>query len=377
MTLQKQHSPTTHDEVVAVSALTTDTWNTPEQELPPATQHTATGAGKDLPNLDLLRSVAVISVLVAHISGAIHQDHYGLFYGAFGVGIFFLHTALVLMWSLERRPNALDFYIRRIARIYPLSIVIVLLAVFLHAKVSSFPQYGPFYLYAAPTFKQTIAHVLLIQNFFSGNFIVYPMWSLPIEVQMYVLLPALSFYLRRKKSLWPLLLAWVFFVAILYHFGARETNLSFAIPFFLPGLIGYVGFSTWTPRLPGWSFLLFLGIIVWIGGHSPNWPAATWPCLALGLLLPNFRQLRPGPLPTACWHIARYSYGIYLTHPFAILLGLYVCRHSSLVVQYGVLFTSLTVFSVVAYHLVEAPCMHAGARLARSMTAPASISRTM
>ena len=56
--------------------------------------------------------------------------------GTFGVLIFFVHTSLVLMYSMERsdmRGEALfaNFYIRRIFRIYPLSVLAVLVAVML------------------------------------------------------------------------------------------------------------------------------------------------------------------------------------------------------------------------------------------------------
>ena len=51
--------------------------------------------------------------------------------------LFFVHTSLVLMYSMQRSPlrgGALfrDFYIRRFFRIYPLSILTVLAAVALH-----------------------------------------------------------------------------------------------------------------------------------------------------------------------------------------------------------------------------------------------------
>ena len=84
---------------------------------------TPTGSGKDLTNLDLVRSVAVCCVVMAHIYSVFDRPPPGIFYGGIGVALFFVHTALVLMWSLERRPNTVDFYIRRIARIYPLAIV--------------------------------------------------------------------------------------------------------------------------------------------------------------------------------------------------------------------------------------------------------------
>ena len=48
--------------------------------------------------------------------------------------MFFVHTALVLMWSLDRRPHILDFYIRRIFRIYPLAIFAVLCALLVRPR---------------------------------------------------------------------------------------------------------------------------------------------------------------------------------------------------------------------------------------------------
>ncbi|HVG27205.1 MAG TPA: acyltransferase [Acidobacteriaceae bacterium] len=331
---------------------------------------TATGSGKDLPNLDVLRATAVISVLVHHILLQQGMVPYGMGVGGFGVGLFFVHTALVLMWSLERRPNTLDFYIRRVARIYPLAMTVLLVVVTTHAPVSSFSAAGPYFLYQVPTVKQVLTHLFLVQNLFSGNFILYVMWSLPIEVQMYVLLPPLFFFLRVNRSLWPLILFWILAVAFAWNrFGPQEMNLISAAGYFLCGLIAFVGFSRWRPHLPGWLFLVFLAVILYVGGSANNWHLAVFPCLALGLLLPMFHQLRPSPLTRAAWFISRYSYGLYLMHPLSLVLAFYLCANRSHALQWTVLFGSLLLLSVAAYHLIEAPGIRLGSRLARRVAA--------
>ena len=329
------------------------------------TERTATGTGKDLPNLDLLRATAVCCVVMAHIFSAVNRLPPGRFYGGIGVSLFFVHTALVLMWSLDRRPNTLDFYLRRIARIYPLAIVSLLVVVLTHAPVATFAPGGPFFHYLAPTYKQLGTHLLLVQNFFSGNFLLYPMWSLPVEMQMYLLLPVFFFFLNRNMARWPLMLFWLLAAAFAHKcFGLQEVNLAVSIPYFIPGIMAYAGFCRSKAVLPGWSFVIALAAITWVGGNVTNWQQAWWPCLALGLVLPFFRQLRQSILTKVCWQIARYSYGIYLLHPFSLVLAFYFCRNCRWPVQYAVLFGSLAVFSIAAFHLIEAPFMRLGAKVA-------------
>src|SRR5271170_548672 len=52
---------------------------------------TATGTGKDLPNLDVLRAAAVSCVLVSHILSALNRIPPGYWYGGFG-GVPFLRS---------------------------------------------------------------------------------------------------------------------------------------------------------------------------------------------------------------------------------------------------------------------------------------------
>jgi peptidoglycan/LPS O-acetylase OafA/YrhL len=61
-------------------------------------------------NLDLLRSLAVVFVVVSHLpeaagvpvsNGTYHLQALGLL----GVGIFFIHTTLVLMLSVDRQSG--------------------------------------------------------------------------------------------------------------------------------------------------------------------------------------------------------------------------------------------------------------------------------
>ena len=83
-------------------------------------------------NLDLLRAIAVLLVLAQHLCRRFYVDQLGWVQtssiGYFGVLLFFVHTSLVLMYSMEGWQLLKNFHIRRIFRIYPLSLIAVLAA---------------------------------------------------------------------------------------------------------------------------------------------------------------------------------------------------------------------------------------------------------
>jgi len=138
-------------------------------------------------NLDFLRSVAVLLVLAQHLSlrtqlasiGWVQTDSLGLF----GVLLFFVHTSLVLMWSMERsglrgRRLLKDFYVRRIFRNYPLSVLAIVVAVALHLDSNVNGVAG--LSYGALASKLAIAsQLLLVQNLVHIKSIVNVLWSLP------------------------------------------------------------------------------------------------------------------------------------------------------------------------------------------------------
>src|ERR1039457_4755647 len=93
---------------------------------------------KDSANLDLLRAAAVMSVYFAHLHTNLSGQHSDLpwHFGQLGVLMFFVHTSLVLMMSMERMVANANFipgfYVRRWFRIYPLSIFCVLMSYWFH-----------------------------------------------------------------------------------------------------------------------------------------------------------------------------------------------------------------------------------------------------
>lgn len=163
---------------------------------------------KEMPNLDLLRSIAVSLVVVEHTLIAMHYHWIGswniAWLGVVGVFIFFVHTSLVLMWSLDRHPHVMGFYVRRIFRIYPLAIVILLTSVIF--RIPSLKDAGGHTFFAMPHLRALVENLLLIQDIHGGQSIWGVMWSLPFEVQMYFLLPFLFFFVRKNffcGQSWP------------------------------------------------------------------------------------------------------------------------------------------------------------------------------
>jgi peptidoglycan/LPS O-acetylase OafA/YrhL len=327
----------------------------------------------DSPNLDLLRAYAVILVIISHLK---HELGWGDWntraLGFCGVALFFVHTTLVLMMSLERHgSDALSFFVRRAFRIYPLAMVSVLLmALMMRAG-------------GAPLSVGAIASNLLLVQHVTGHASSPPqLWTLPYELQMYLVLPAIYTFTRVARPLLRTALLYLLglappaaLVAISRNWTmpldttgsmlVYATGIAF-VPCFLPGVMAFLLANRVRPSFNP----LVLGAVV-VGGpiaisavlpDGEVSPPLLWAlCLAVGLTIPFCREVSFKPLATLGSFIAKYSYSIYLTHLVVIVFTLaqpgpwYVRVPQFIVMQLAV--------SILFYRTIEAPCIRIGMRL--------------
>jgi peptidoglycan/LPS O-acetylase OafA/YrhL len=325
-------------------------------------------------NLDLLRAIAVLLVLAQHLCSRMHIEHVAWApvrsLGLFGVLLFFVHTSLVLMYSMERsglKGTGLlkDFYIRRIMRVYPLSIIAILAAVALHLE-SDVNGTGGLSYGQLPGKMALLSQFLLVQNLVHVKSIVNVLWSLPFEVQMYLFLPFLFTWARRKRILWPLLVLWM--VSLLAAWvqprvpALDRASLLRFVPCFLPGVVAFV--MPRIPRLSSYLWPVFILGLVAVFVTNPILPLGWALCLVLGLMLPFFRQIQSKAIRTISNRIATYSYGIYVSHQFCIWLALGVLAARPLWFRFGLLSVLLILLPVILYHGIEKPMIRVGIRLA-------------
>ena len=326
-------------------------------------------------NLDFLRTIAVLLVLGQHLTRRMFGDSTSLptgYLGLFGVLLFFVHTSLVLMSSMERsglqgRTLLKDFYIRRFFRIYPLSILTVAVALSLHlgSDINHVPglSYGPL-----PSFSATLVQFLLLQNVARVKSIVNVLWSLPFEVQMYLFLPFLFAWVRRrsKTMLWSLFALWLLSLAGAWtqtHVRILDrAPLLLFVPCFLPGIIAYA--LPHRPRFRSFLWPIFIVALVFAYTVQPGLALGRWLCLALGLAIPFFHEIQTPWLTLISHRIAKYSYGIYLSHQFCIWLALGVLAGYSLWLRTSMLIVSLLLVPVALYHGLEKPMIGLGVRIA-------------
>ncbi len=329
-------------------------------------------------NLDLLRAVAVLLVLAQHLLNRFQwagKPGMGTpAMGSFGVLLFFVHTCLVLMYSMERinldgRRLADNFYIRRIFRIYPLSILAVLTAAALHLDSGLDGTQGLSHVTTIST-GRIVSNLLLVQNLIKPGSIVNVLWSLPYEVQMYIFLPFLFLWIRGKQSaLRTLTILWAaaVIVAIAHRqvagiFPFDRLGLVQYVPCFLPGVIAFV--LPHAPRVKSFLWLPFILVLVCVFAVVPYAPTGWVLCLVLGLAIPFFGEIKTSWLRWTSHHIATYSYGIYLSHQFCIWLAADVIGGWSAWVRFPTLAMLLIGIPIVLYHTIEKPMIGLGMRVA-------------
>jgi len=321
-------------------------------------------------NLDVLRAMAVSMVVVQHILLTTRIYRIGMldigWLGYFGVFLFFIHTSLVLMWSLERNSDPVNFYVRRIFRIYPLAIFAVLVTVTFHLPAIRNGNGDAFYW--APGIKNIISNVLLTQNLFWGPDILGVMWSLPLEIDMYLMLPFLFWFTPGKSAIWRLLLLWTAITILDVSALPAETSIfPMFIPHFLAGVIAYVGFYKFRPRIPSFMLPVVIVASLFVFLTLPSMRRAWVVTLFLGMALPLFRPIRARWIVAPCHQIAKYSYSIYLMHSFCVVLGFKVLHQYNLAVRLLGVFLPLAAIVLPTYHFIEKPMIDWGARLGKKV----------
>ena len=186
------------------------------------------------PEIDGLRALAVLSVLGFHI--------FGIRGGFVGVDIFFVISGYLITKILIVELNSgsfsfLEFYSRRIRRIFP-ALIVVLFSCFVIGWVTlladEFKLLGK-HIFAGATFSSNIV-LWLEAGYFDRASDLKPLlhlWSLGVEEQFYIFWPlllALAFWRRWKKLPFIAIFIGVSFACNLYLSSVNATYAFYWLP---------------------------------------------------------------------------------------------------------------------------------------------------
>ncbi|MFF7981317.1 acyltransferase family protein [Streptomyces sp. NPDC007901] len=181
---------------------------------PPSRTQASTPA-PSLPSLTGLRWMAAVLVFGLHV----HNFRYfggaggrfmswGFEAGASGVSFFFVLSGFVLMWSARPGDRAPRFWWRRVARVYPVHLVTVVVALVMAFTLPRQPR---------PTLPQGLADVFLVHSWWRPWWqTLDPVsWSLACEAFFYAAFPLLALVLRRLEARGATVLAGLSVLAVL------------------------------------------------------------------------------------------------------------------------------------------------------------------
>ena len=338
-------------------------------------------------DIDGLRAAAVVPVVLFHAGVP------GFSGGFVGVDVFFvisgyLITALIAEEIRNERFSIVTFYERRVRRIFP-ALIAVLVASAALATMLLFPSQFRIFarsVVAAMLFSSNILFWLKTGYFAppTGGQALLHTWSLAVEEQFYIVFPVMLFLVHRWLSgrwiAWLAPLAILSFVVSVWGVTHAPTATFYLAPtraweLLLGSLLALHAF----PRLPSRPLMEVMAVVglaaiawavVTLSGSSP-FPGANalFPCLGTALVIysgevtPTYVKRLLGLPPLV--FIGLISYSLYLWHwPLLVFARLWSGGELTASGTVGVIAIS-SAAAVLSWQFVEKPFRGPGRTLTR------------
>ena len=284
--------------------------------------------------LDAIRAIAIIMVLVVHLPFAkahLPDAHWRLQYG---VDLFFVLSGYLITDTIVRyknRPHFLwNFYARRSLRIWPLYYATVLCVAIFRYRLPADE------LVRFLTFTQSVP---LSGKLAQDYKLLAATWSLAVEEQFYLVWPLLALVLSSKKMMWVLLAMLPLPVILRATIECDSYNIASRGHGLAVGALLTLTLSRWeekalpkmaqVKRVLAAAAVAAMGPVIVIATFSNDGPlsSAKLPAevfffdvlfasaVGLVVLLSGHPLLRPLRSPILC-RIGLISYGIYMCHPY-------------------------------------------------------------
>lgn len=339
------------------------------------------------PEIDGLRAIAVISVIIYHL------NENWLPGGFLGVDIFFvisgfLITGIIITEIQQNSFSFKQFYTRRIKRIYPAFITVMALVSFIASAIFIYNDFNKL----RKTIELAIAflsnfYLGLTQGYFDLSANENPalhIWSLAVEEQYYLIFPlilTLAYKNFREIKvlfiitliLFFILLSTSFIPASFYKEVLHQPNIYYLSNLRFPELLvgsllaiyhcsNKIQLSTQVSNIMAiLSTLLLFSCLFLMNNDIAFIPGVTLilPCIFTALIIHTTSQNNIIKLclsNKAIVFIGKISYSLYLYHWIFIALAYYITGEKQINNQSIAIVTALTIiFSVLSYYLIEQP----------------------
>lgn len=325
-------------------------------------------------NFSIVRLALALMVVLGHFKTL--PGNYAAATGAFGyadfaVDAFFVVSGYLVVASLDKQPNTLGFYIRRICRVYPLYITVVVaqavaMLLLLPGGLTEYLANAARYLAVNAVFANFLQYDIggLLKPLHNPG-INPSLWTLKVEVGFYLILPALWWAWRRFG----------FVVLAAAYVGSAALALYAA----------HLGMESLGKQLPCQLRYFIVGIACYLyGSKLVLKPAQLW-ALTIGLFilcsfrhdLPLYRLYYPIAIGLLVYLVAMrlpalplrfdISYGVYLFHAPLIQLALLTGWYADSLVFLAALLAIVIAAAFVSEWLIEKPGIALGKKLVKQL----------
>jgi peptidoglycan/LPS O-acetylase OafA/YrhL len=342
-------------------------------------------------SIDVLRAVAILTVIALHWvnAGLAAPSTSGIGdafvrvagHGTYGVTLFFVLSGfLITRTTMQRESNlfalsARDFYVRRIARIQPLFVAVVILGLAMiwlaGAPGSRIFQYcfrdpkavfGGEFLAALFTFTYNWEMILHRNDFMFRGVHWDVMWSLAVEEQFYLAFPLLFLWARRGKRLYAALWS-VVAIGIIARLVADIMHAGLLVKLFnsfacfdtlaLGVLCALLG-----DRLPHGRRLSIAVMAAGAAAIAIAFYHGGVVSLILGALLfihgARYADIA-APWAAPLGRLGQLSYGLYLLHATALYVAAPLVERRGVLTGFVIVAALAYVMAELAYRFYEAP----------------------